>query len=79
MINELTAVSIRSLTKKNRVSDVPGRPGRPEAVDTDKDHIKIKWKPPISNGGSPIIGYDVERRERMTGRWVKLNKDPVKV
>jgi len=60
-------------------TDVPGRPGRPEAVDTDKDHIKIKWKPPISNGGSPIIGYDVEKRERMTGRWVKLNKDPVKV
>jgi len=60
-------------------TDVPGRPGRPEAVDTDKDHIKIKWTPPISNGGSPIIGYDVERRERMTGRWVKLNKSPVKV
>ena len=30
--------------------DKPGRPGRPEAVDTDKDHIKIKWAPPISNG-----------------------------
>ncbi|KAF4532834.1 hypothetical protein B566_EDAN018931 [Ephemera danica] len=58
--------------------DVPGRPGRPEATDSDKDHIKIKWSPPISNGGSPILGYDVERRERMTGRWVKLNKDPVR-
>lgn len=57
-------------------TDVPGKPGKPELVDSDKDHIKIKWSPPISNGGSQIIGYDVERRDRATGRWVKLNKEP---
>lgn len=56
--------------------DVPGKPGKPELVDSDKDHIKIKWSSPISNGGSPIIGYDIERRDRATGRWVKLNKEP---
>lgn len=61
------------------ILDVPGRPGKPEGVDSDKDHIKIKWTPPISNGGSPIIGYDVERRDRKTGRWVKVTKQPVKV
>lgn len=58
--------------------DVPGKPGKPELVDSDKDHIKIKWSSPISNGGSPIIGYDVERRDRATGRWVKLNKEPTR-
>ncbi|XP_047102318.1 twitchin isoform X3 [Schistocerca piceifrons] len=58
--------------------DVPGRPGKPEGVDSDKDHIKIKWTPPISNGGSPIIGYDVERRDRKTGRWIKVNREPVR-
>lgn len=57
--------------------DVPGRPFRPELVESDKDHIKIKWKAPISNGGSPIVGYDVERRDKATGRWLKLNKMPV--
>lgn len=46
-------------------------------MDSDKDHIKIKWAPPISNGGSPILGYDIERRDRATGRWIKLNKEPV--
>lgn len=56
--------------------DIPGKPGKPELVDSDKDHITIKWSPPISNGGSPIIGYEVERREKMTGRWVKLTPDP---
>lgn len=56
--------------------DVPGRPNKPELVDSDKDHIKIKWKSPISNGGSPIIGYDIERRDKATGRWIQLNKQP---
>lgn len=59
--------------------DVPGRPGRPDAVDTDKDHIKIRWTPPNSNGGSQIIGYDVERRDMLGGRWVKVNRDPVRL
>ena len=57
---------------------VPGQPGKPECVDANKDYIKIKWTPPISNGGSPILGYDIERRDRATGRWVKLNKEPLK-
>ncbi|PSN48991.1 hypothetical protein C0J52_03867 [Blattella germanica] len=56
----------------------PLNTAKPVVAKNQFDHIKIQWKPPISNGGSPIIGYDVERRERMTGRWVKLNKEPTK-
>lgn len=56
---------------------VPGPPGKPECVDADKDHIKIEWAPPLVTGGSKILGYDVERRDRATGRWIKLNKKPV--
>lgn len=52
--------------------------GRPEAVDTDKDHIKIKFSPPISNGGSPIIGYEIERRDLNNPRWIKVSKEPVR-
>lgn len=34
----------------------------------------------MSNGGSPIVGYDVERRERSTaGRWAKITRSPIKV
>lgn len=56
--------------------DVPGRPNKPELVESDKNHITIKWKAPISNGGSPIIGYEIERRDKATGRWIKLTKAP---
>lgn len=60
-------------------SDKPSKPGQPEAVDHDRDHIKIKWSPPKKDGGSPIIGYDIERRDLKTNRWVRLNKQPVQV
>lgn len=55
----------------------PGSPGQPEAVDSDRDHITIQWSAPIDNGGSPITGYDVERKDDK-GRWVKVNRDPVR-
>ncbi|UYV65935.1 unc-22 [Cordylochernes scorpioides] len=57
---------------------VPSCPGQPEAVDHDKDFIKLKWSPPRSDGGSPITGYDVERRDLKTNRWVKINREPLK-
>jgi hypothetical protein len=28
--------------------DEPGKPGTPELVDWDKDHVDIKWTPPES-------------------------------
>ena len=57
--------------------DVPGKPGRPFAVDADKNFIKISWKPPTHNGGSAITGYDVERRDILGGRWVKVTDKAV--
>ncbi|KAI5639981.1 immunoglobulin i-set domain-containing protein [Phthorimaea operculella] len=70
-------VTDKPIVAKNQYT-VPGKPGKPELVSSDKDHIKVRWSPPISNGGSNIIGYDVERRDKATGRWIKLNKDPVR-
>lgn len=65
----------RAIVAKNQY-DVPGRPNRPELVDSDKDRVQIRWKKPISNGGSHIVGYEVERCDKATGRWIKLTKEP---
>ncbi|VDK40424.1 unnamed protein product, partial [Cylicostephanus goldi] len=56
---------------------VPGKPGQPQIVDTDNDHIDIKWDPPRDNGGSPVEHYDVERKDAKSGRWIKVNTTPV--
>lgn len=52
-------------------SDEPGPPGRPEATDWDKDHIDLRWTPPLNDGGSPITGYIIEKREKDGPRWIK--------
>ena len=57
--------------------DIPGKPGRPVAVDADVSFISINWKPPSSNGGSKITGYDVERRDILGGRWIRISTRPV--
>ena len=57
--------------------DVPGKPGRPAATDADTTFISINWKPPSSNGGSQITGYDVERRDLLGGRWIRISTKPV--
>lgn len=60
-------------------SDEPRAPGRPEVAETDSDHISIKWTSPESDGGSPITGYDIERKEATSAKWTKLNIHAVKV
>ena len=40
----------------------PGRPGVPEITSIDRTKIGLKWKPPKSDGGSPIFNYVVEYR-----------------
>lgn len=37
-----------------RISDPASKPGKPKAVDWDKDHIDLEWTPPESDGGAPI-------------------------
>ena len=59
--------------------DKPDPPGQPEVTDADEDHITLKWDPPRKDGGSPITGYNVERKDPKTGRGTKANSEPLKV
>lgn len=52
----------------------PAAPGAPFVSSVTKDHMTIEWKPPSNNGGSPIIGYHLERKEKNSILWTKLNK-----
>jgi len=58
------------------LSGVPGAPQAPTAVDILANSMKLLWKAPASDGGTPITGYHVERRSNTSKHWVFLNKEP---
>ena len=58
------------------VAKPPGAPGMPEVSDIDKNSATLTWTPPTTDGGSTLMGYVMEKREK--GRnWIRVNKTPV--
>ena len=58
-------------------SDVPEAPGKPEVTAVDRKQITITWTPPKSDGGSPVTGYIIEKKETSSTRWTQAVKDSV--
>ena len=56
---------------------VPGPPGTPFVTNVSKDSMVVQWNEPVNDGGSKIIGYHLERKERNSILWAKLNKTPI--
>ncbi|KAK6627492.1 hypothetical protein RUM44_009970 [Polyplax serrata] len=56
-------------------AECPSPPGKPYLVpETNErfaDIITIRWAPPSSNGGIPIIGYIVEHRRTGSPHWLR--------
>lgn len=53
---------------------VPTAPGRPFVSTVTKYSMMVEWELPAKDGGSPIIGYHLERKEKNSILWTKLNK-----
>uniref|UniRef100_A0A670XYG7 Titin n=1 Tax=Pseudonaja textilis TaxID=8673 RepID=A0A670XYG7_PSETE len=56
---------------------LPGPPGTPYVPEVSRDTMMVHWHEPVSDGGSRIIGYHLERKERNSILWVKLNKTAI--
>jgi len=54
-------------------------PGKPVVADSAKNFIKVQWEKPKRDGGAPVTGYNIERKDPRTGTWNKLNDEPIKV
>lgn len=52
-------------------ADEPGKPGTPEVIDYDRDFVELQWKRPDEDGGSPITGYIIEKRDKYSPTWEK--------
>ena len=56
--------------------DPPGAPGTPKVTDVDKNHVDLQWEPPAKDGGAPISGYIIEKKEKGSDKWVKACQIP---
>ncbi|XP_069751190.1 myomesin-3 isoform X3 [Narcine bancroftii] len=59
----------------------PGAAGSPldvECQDVNKDYVLVTWKPPSADGGSPVIGYLIDRKEVGSEEWCPCNHIPEK-
>uniref|UniRef100_A0A665T3N5 Fibronectin type-III domain-containing protein n=1 Tax=Echeneis naucrates TaxID=173247 RepID=A0A665T3N5_ECHNA len=58
--------------------DVPSEPLNCRINKTNKDCMFVAWDKPETDGGSPITGYYIERKERNSLLWVKANDTVVR-
>uniref|UniRef100_A0A3Q4I0E7 Titin n=1 Tax=Neolamprologus brichardi TaxID=32507 RepID=A0A3Q4I0E7_NEOBR len=56
---------------------VPGAPEAPEVIKIAKEEMTVQWSEPEKDGGKPITGYLLEKREEHAVKWSPVNKDPI--
>uniref|UniRef100_A0A1B0CYV7 Uncharacterized protein n=1 Tax=Phlebotomus papatasi TaxID=29031 RepID=A0A1B0CYV7_PHLPP len=59
----------KSIVAKNEC-DEPQAPGKPSIDDWDKDHVDLSWTPPPHDGGAPVTGYIIQKKEKGSPYWV---------
>lgn len=57
---------------------IPGQCEKPTLSSVTLDSITVNWEEPETDGGSPIIGYWLERKETTTKRWNRVTRDPIR-
>lgn len=55
----------------------PGQPRTPEVNTITKTTMIVEWDKPGVDGGSPVTGYYLERRDKKSLRWIRVYKDPI--
>ena len=59
------------------IVDPPGAPRSVKVTEAFKTSMTLTWEEPEEDGGSPVIGYTVERKLTSSSRWVKVNTELV--
>ncbi|CAF4285402.1 unnamed protein product, partial [Adineta steineri] len=54
----------------------PGSPGQPDVNEITNNSVKLNWDKPVSDGGGPITGYWIEKREINSDKWLPVNLSP---
>uniref|UniRef100_A0A674F349 Titin n=1 Tax=Salmo trutta TaxID=8032 RepID=A0A674F349_SALTR len=57
---------------------LPGPPSTPKVVHATKIYMLVTWNEPVNDGGSTVLGYHLERKERTSIIWNKMNRGLIK-
>ena len=55
-----------------KVLDRPDPPEELEISEVTKETASLQWRAPVKDGGSPVIGYNIERKDHKRGNWVPM-------
>jgi len=55
----------------------PGPPGKPVVFNVVSDGMTVQWDAPGFDGGSPITGYHLEKKDRNSLLWMKVNSSVI--
>ena len=56
------------------MTEPPGAPRKVAVDELTQRSCVLTWKAPEFDGGSPVTGYYVERRQGYTDRWIKVSQ-----
>jgi len=57
--------------------NVPDAPGQPELVESGSNFVNLTWSRPINDGGDPIQGYWIEKREKGFDKWIRTHTNQI--
>uniref|UniRef100_A0A915DB47 Titin n=1 Tax=Ditylenchus dipsaci TaxID=166011 RepID=A0A915DB47_9BILA len=61
------------ITAKYQFS-VPSKPEKPVVREMDRNWAHVEWDVPASNGGSKILGYNIQYRDSHSHKWITAIK-----
>ena len=56
--------------------ETPGSTGQPQVTEMTNTTVTLTWEKPSSDGGGPITGYWIEKREQNSDKWIPVNVSP---
>lgn len=57
---------------------MPGQCEKPTISNITMDSMTVNWEEPEDDGGTPITGYWLERKETTSKRWARVTRDPIR-
>lgn len=55
----------------------PGPPAKPVVFNVTSDGMTVSWDAPSFDGGSPVTGYHLEKKDRNSMLWMKVNTNVI--